>query len=83
MLTLLRKGYQMGSINSSTEDNRKPYDSDMERENECGICLVEPCTKIVLPSCLLPCHVNTRSKSCPFCRESLKRIKSRDLWVLT
>ncbi|XLR07631.1 hypothetical protein S83_035569, partial [Arachis hypogaea] len=57
MLTLLRKGYQMGSINSSTEDNRKPYDSDMERENECGICLVEPCTKIVLPSCLLPCHV--------------------------
>lgn len=25
---------------------------DMERENECGICL-EPCTKMVLPNC---CH---------------------------
>jgi hypothetical protein len=24
-----------------------------------------------------------RSKSCPFCRGSLKRVKSRDLWVLT
>ena len=26
---------------------------------------------------------NTRSESCPFCRGSLKRIKSEDLWVLT
>ncbi|CAK9137362.1 unnamed protein product [Ilex paraguariensis] len=26
---------------------------------------------------------NTRSESCPFCRGSLKRVKSRDLWVLT
>lgn len=26
---------------------------------------------------------NTRSASCPFCRGSLKRVKSRDLWVLT
>jgi CDGSH-type Zn-finger protein len=25
----------------------------------------------------------TRSKSCPFCRGSLKRVRSRDLWVLT
>lgn len=25
---------------------------DLEREDECGICL-EPCTKIVLPNC---CH---------------------------
>lgn len=24
-----------------------------------------------------------RSESCPFCRGSLKRIRSRDLWVLT
>lgn len=98
---------------------------DMERENECGICL-EPCTKIVLPNCchamcincyrdwyaliselknntmfcfLIVLHIqldlviakyggvcvfrNTRSASCPFCRGNLKRVKSRDLWVLT
>ncbi|KAA8529688.1 hypothetical protein F0562_034212 [Nyssa sinensis] len=61
---------------------------DLERDDECGICL-EPCAKMVLPNC---CHAmcincyrdwNTRSESCPFCRGSLKRVKSRDLWVLT
>ncbi|XAR64457.1 hypothetical protein NMG60_11024815 [Bertholletia excelsa] len=61
---------------------------DLEREKECGICL-EPCTQMVLPNC---CHAmcincyrdwNTRSESCPFCRGSIKRVKSRDLWVLT
>ncbi|XP_041012920.1 E3 ubiquitin-protein ligase AIRP2-like isoform X1 [Juglans microcarpa x Juglans regia] len=61
---------------------------DLEREDECGICL-EPCTKMVLPNC---CHAmcikcyrnwNTKSESCPFCRGNLKRVKSEDLWVLT
>ncbi|KAG8475497.1 hypothetical protein CXB51_032337 [Gossypium anomalum] len=53
---------------------------DFEREDECGICL-EPCTKMVLPNC---CHaMNTKSESCPFCRGSLKRVNSEDLWVLT
>ncbi|KAG8641680.1 E3 ubiquitin-protein ligase AIRP2 [Manihot esculenta] len=61
---------------------------DIKREDECGICL-EPCTKMVLPNC---CHAmcikcyrnwNTRSESCPFCRGSLKRVNSEDLWVLT
>ncbi|KAJ0095786.1 hypothetical protein Patl1_16829 [Pistacia atlantica] len=61
---------------------------DLEREDECGICL-EPCTKMVLPNC---CHAmcmkcyrnwNTKSESCPFCRGSLKRVNSEDLWVLT
>ncbi|XP_061366563.1 E3 ubiquitin-protein ligase AIRP2-like isoform X2 [Gastrolobium bilobum] len=75
-------------INRSEEDKRKHYDLDSERENECGICL-ESCTKMVLPNC---CHAmcikcyndwNTRSESCPFCRGSLKRVKSGDLWVLT
>ncbi|CAH2041075.1 unnamed protein product [Thlaspi arvense] len=28
-------------------------------------------------------NVNTRSQSCPFCRGSIKRVKSRDLWILT
>lgn len=75
-------------------DQKKPENEvgftnlDLEREDECGICL-EPCTKIVLPNC---CHAmcincyrdwNTRSASCPFCRSNIKRVKSRDLWVLT
>ncbi|KAK4786101.1 hypothetical protein SAY86_002790 [Trapa natans] len=66
-------------------DKRFAY--ELEREDECGICL-EPCTKIVLPNC---CHSmcircyrdwNMKSESCPFCRGSLKRVKSEDLWVL-
>lgn len=28
-------------------------------------------------------HRNARSESCPFCRGSLKRVSSTDLWVLT
>lgn len=34
------------------EKGKKLTDFDLEREDECGICL-EPCTKIVLPNC---CH---------------------------
>ncbi|KAM7464707.1 hypothetical protein LguiA_032828 [Lonicera macranthoides] len=69
-------------------DNGVTTNVDLEREDECGICL-EPCTKMVLPNC---CHSmcincyrdwNTRSESCPFCRGSIKRVQSRDLWVLT
>ncbi|XP_017220567.1 E3 ubiquitin-protein ligase AIRP2 [Daucus carota subsp. sativus] len=61
---------------------------DLEREAECGICL-ELCPKIVLPNC---CHSmcincyrdwNSRSEACPFCRGTIKRVMSRDLWVLT
>ncbi|GAA0183871.1 hypothetical protein LIER_31210 [Lithospermum erythrorhizon] len=56
---------------------------DMQRENECGICL-EPCTKMVLPN---SCHAmcincyrdwNAISESCPFCRGNIKRVRSRD-----
>ncbi|KAF9677844.1 hypothetical protein SADUNF_Sadunf08G0150000 [Salix dunnii] len=70
------------------QGDNKLVNIDLEREDECGICL-EPCTKMVLPNC---CHAmcikcyrnwNTRSESCPFCRGSLKRVNSEDLWVLT
>ncbi|XP_042497096.1 E3 ubiquitin-protein ligase AIRP2-like [Macadamia integrifolia] len=70
------------------EEKRKFSDMDLEREDECGICM-EPCTKMLMPTC---CHAmcincyhdwNTRSESCPFCRGSIKRVKSGDLWVLT
>ncbi|KAK1318413.1 hypothetical protein QJS10_CPB04g01691 [Acorus calamus] len=71
-----------------TEEKRKLSDKDVEREDECGICM-EICTKIVLPNCnhamCINCYRdwNMRSQSCPFCRGSLKRVSSRDLWVLT
>ncbi|MCH88687.1 RING finger protein [Trifolium medium] len=70
------------------EANAKLTNVDLEREDECGICL-EPCTKMVLPNC---CHAmcikcyrkwNTKSESCPFCRGSIRRVNSEDLWVLT
>ncbi|XP_029127785.1 E3 ubiquitin-protein ligase AIRP2 isoform X2 [Cajanus cajan] len=75
-------------IKGNEEDKRNTSDFDLEREIECGICL-ESCTKMVLPNCCHAMCINcyndwkTRSESCPFCRRSLKRVKSGDLWVLT
>ncbi|XP_022736769.1 uncharacterized protein LOC111289751 [Durio zibethinus] len=75
-------------VKKKLDDKRKVSDVELEREDECGICL-EPCNKIVLPNC---CHAmcincyrdwSLRSESCPFCRGSLKRVTSGDLWVLT
>ncbi|CAN4084040.1 unnamed protein product [Withania somnifera] len=68
------------------EDYRQFSDSDIEREEECGICM-EMNSKIVLPKCnhvmCLKCYREwrSRSQSCPFCRDSLKRVNSGDLWV--
>ncbi|PKI77064.1 hypothetical protein CRG98_002567 [Punica granatum] len=59
-----------------------------ERDEECGICM-ESNGKMVLPSCghsmCINCFHdwNVRSQSCPYCRGSLKRVSSMDLWVLT
>ncbi|KAL0347427.1 UNVERIFIED_CONTAM: E3 ubiquitin-protein ligase AIRP2 [Sesamum calycinum] len=43
---------------------------EIEREEECGICM-EMNTKAA------------RSQSCPFCRDSLKRVNSGELWIYT
>ncbi|KAJ0082076.1 hypothetical protein Patl1_10781 [Pistacia atlantica] len=70
------------------EDYRQHTDVDIEREEECGICM-EMNSKIVLPNCnhamCLKCYREwrTRSQSCPFCRDSLRRVNSCDLWVYT
>ncbi|XP_061369233.1 E3 ubiquitin-protein ligase AIRP2-like isoform X2 [Gastrolobium bilobum] len=59
---------------------------DIEREEECGICM-EMNNKVVLPMCnhslCMKCYRDwhARSQSCPFCRDSLKRINSGDLWI--
>ncbi|XP_038997271.1 E3 ubiquitin-protein ligase AIRP2-like [Hibiscus syriacus] len=85
METLITMG---SSAEKRVELDNKLGNIDYEREDECGICL-KPCTKMVLPNC---CHAmcikcyrnwNTKSESCPFCRGSLKRVDSEDLWVLT
>ncbi|XP_020085464.1 helicase-like transcription factor isoform X1 [Ananas comosus] len=72
------------------DDNEKKQlsDIDSEREEECGICM-EMNSKIVLPNCThamcMKCYRdwNSRSQSCPFCRDSLKDVKLSDLWVYT
>ncbi|KAB2089638.1 hypothetical protein ES319_A03G074700v1 [Gossypium barbadense] len=75
-------------VKKKLDDKRKVSDMELEREDECGICL-EPCNKVVLPNCChamcINCYRNwsLRSESCPFCRGSLKRVTSGDLWVLT
>lgn len=59
---------------------------DAEREKECAICM-EFNSKVVLPNCshslCLKCYRDwrSRSQSCPFCRENLKRVNSADLWI--
>lgn len=69
------------------KDQRKLSESDFERDEECGICM-ENSGKMVLPSCghslCISCFHdwNVRSQSCPFCRGSLKRMSSTDLWAL-
>ncbi|KAL6883522.1 hypothetical protein ACP4OV_010936 [Aristida adscensionis] len=68
------------------EERNKLSDIDVEREEECGICM-EMNSKVVLPNCIhamcLKCYQdwNSRSKSCPFCRDNLKKTVPGDLWI--
>ncbi|PSR86163.1 RING finger protein [Actinidia chinensis var. chinensis] len=67
-------------------DKGKLTEIDIEREEECGICM-EMNSKVVLPNCshslCMTCYWDWhgRSQSCPFCRDSLKQVNSGDLWV--
>lgn len=82
------KGSSDALSRKRVDDKRKLADNDLERDDECGICM-EPGTKMVLPTCghsmCIRCFHdwNSRSRSCPFCRGNLKRVSSKDLWVLT
>ncbi|RLM65932.1 zinc finger Ring-type domain-containing protein [Panicum miliaceum] len=70
------------------ESKRPVSEIDVEREEECGICM-EMNNKVVLPTCshamCMKCYRQwrSRSQSCPFCRDSLKRVNSGDLWMFT
>lgn len=74
--------------NGRVEEKRQSCKSIRGEEEECGICM-ETGSKIVLPNCSHSMCVGCfhdwyiRSQSCPFCRGSLTRVNSRDLWVLT
>ncbi|CAJ2670722.1 unnamed protein product [Trifolium pratense] len=68
-------------------DKGKSSEIDTEREvEECDICM-EMNTMVVLPNCnhsmCMKCYRDWhgRSESCPFCRDSLKRVNSCDLWM--
>ncbi|XP_059304084.1 E3 ubiquitin-protein ligase AIRP2-like isoform X2 [Lycium ferocissimum] len=52
---------------------QKHFDADLEKENECGICL-EPSTKVVLPNC---CHA-----MCINCYRDWQELKVRVLPIL-
>ncbi|XP_020581634.1 uncharacterized protein LOC110025476 isoform X2 [Phalaenopsis equestris] len=72
----------------ANSERRQFSELDVEREDECGICM-ELNSKIVIPNCChamcFKCYSNWNSiqQSCPFCRESLSRVKPDDLWVYT
>ncbi|XP_077238698.1 RING/U-box superfamily protein isoform X1 [Tasmannia lanceolata] len=74
--------------NNDEEEKDELSEIDIEREEECGICM-EMNSKVVLPNCnhalCMKCYRDwhARSQSCPFCRDSLKRVNSGDLWIYT
>ncbi|OEL35306.1 hypothetical protein BAE44_0003671 [Dichanthelium oligosanthes] len=82
-----QKAVCMERYRKKDEDERGGLsDIDVEREEECGICM-EMNSKVVLPNCThamcLRCYQdwNLRSQSCPFCRDNLKKTCSGDLWI--
>ncbi|XP_058198850.1 E3 ubiquitin-protein ligase AIRP2 isoform X2 [Rhododendron vialii] len=84
-----RKQKEICSLRFSKKDDLdkgKLTEADIEREDECGICM-EMNSKVVLPNCshtlCMKCYQDWRgrSQSCPFCRDSLKRVNSGDLWI--
>ncbi|KAJ7957639.1 RING finger protein [Quillaja saponaria] len=71
----------------SSKKLEKLPDTNHDKDDECGICM-ENNAKMVLPNCghslCISCFHdwNERSRSCPFCRGSLRRVTSRDLWIV-
>ncbi|CAN6862644.1 unnamed protein product, partial [Brassica oleracea var. botrytis] len=65
-------------------EDRKQKESEVELEEECGICM-EMNNMVVLPNCthFLVMFIlrRGRSQSCPSCRDSLTRMDSGDLWM--
>ncbi|ESQ42494.1 hypothetical protein EUTSA_v10014521mg [Eutrema salsugineum] len=81
-----RKQKEVCSMRYRKKDETEKSEIEIEREEECGICM-EMNSMVVLPNCThslcLKCYRDwrERSQSCPFCRDSLKRVESGDLWM--
>ncbi|XP_062200752.1 E3 ubiquitin-protein ligase AIRP2-like isoform X3 [Phragmites australis] len=82
-----QKAVRMERYRRKDEDERNNLsDIDVEREEECGICM-EMNSKVVLPNCThamcLRCYQDwsSRSRSCPFCRDNLNKTCPGDLWI--
>ncbi|CAJ1853222.1 unnamed protein product [Sphenostylis stenocarpa] len=90
-LRLLQGEFNNDRRNSYAEESRKRLEKvlneDLERDEECGICM-ENNMNMVLPNCghslCISCFHDwyMRSESCPFCRGSLRMITPTDLWVV-
>ncbi|XP_027905530.1 E3 ubiquitin-protein ligase AIRP2-like [Vigna unguiculata] len=90
-LRLLQGEFNNDRRHSYAEVNRKRLEKvlnkDLEGDEECGICM-ENNMKMVLPNCghsfCISCFHDwyMRSESCPFCRGSMRRISSADLWIV-
>ncbi|KAG9130673.1 hypothetical protein Leryth_018071 [Lithospermum erythrorhizon] len=91
LIDRMDKNHQRSNCSDSLimegREDRKRFNRD-EQEDECGICM-ETDSEVVLPNCghsmCISCFHDwsVRSKSCPFCRGNLKRVRSGDLWILT
>ncbi|KAJ7571270.1 hypothetical protein O6H91_01G157200 [Diphasiastrum complanatum] len=88
-MKFLKQGMVVGNRSKNTKgDKRSEMDGeDSDCDQECDICM-EKNEKMVLPDCThglcIKCYKdwNERSQSCPFCRDSLKKVNSVDLWVI-
>ncbi|KAL8106408.1 E3 ubiquitin-protein ligase AIRP2-like [Apium graveolens] len=88
-MTLLKEKKNDAQLAEDTilDEKRKLSGKDPTEDEECGICM-EACNEAVLPNCghsmCTTCfqNWNARSQSCPFCRGSLKKVSSGDLWFL-
>ncbi|XP_060214110.1 E3 ubiquitin-protein ligase AIRP2-like isoform X2 [Lycium barbarum] len=92
LVELMKENHKVTQLSNTSngggvEEKRQSCNS-IQEEEECGICM-ETGSKVVLPNCSHSMCVGCfhdwyiRSQSCPFCRGSLTRVNSRDLWVLT
>ncbi|KAL0357820.1 UNVERIFIED_CONTAM: E3 ubiquitin-protein ligase AIRP2 [Sesamum calycinum] len=87
LVGFMEDNLKRSQVSDAVENSTKSC-ADSDRDDECGICM-ELDSKVVLPVCghsmCISCFNDwsVRSRSCPFCRGSLKRVTSGDLWVLT
>ncbi|KAM3303782.1 E3 ubiquitin-protein ligase AIRP2 isoform X1 [Capsicum chacoense] len=93
LVELMKENHKVTQLSNTSngegvEENSQSCKRIQGEEEECGICM-ETGSKVVLPNCSHSMCVGCfqdwyiRSQSCPFCRGSLSRVNSRDLWILT